>query len=281
MAGPFDLITGALGQANPYDEARDYQARQNAANNAALPNPDGSTTPVPAQPGAPGPNGGPVGPPGPNGAPGPTPAQTQSPGSTPNALKTPEDLGSIMLDLQQYNERNQGFNQALGQGFAAFSQPRDRQMVSQMFNTDLGLPDPTKIGQFLLSANSQQQGQNRMNQLGQMISGPQGDAIAQQLNMGSAAQLRAAFLANPEAVANMIETTQHPTAGVANLDQITRYVNNLAANDKTKTPEVLQMIRNAMIAGLAGPDAEKAVGDADGLQAENRQGCALGIRRRC
>ena len=245
MAGPFDLITGALGQTNPYDEARAYQQRQNAANNAALPNPDGSTTPVP---GAPAPAGG------------PTPAQTQSPGATPDAVKTPEDLGSIMLDLQQYNERNQGFNQALGAGFAAFAQPRDRPMVSQMFNTQLG--DPTKIGQMLMNTNSQQQGQNRMNALGQLISGPQGDAIAKQLNMGSAAQLRAAFLADPQSVSAMIEKTQQPTPQMANLDQITRYVDNVAQTKPGTSQEALAMIKNSMIAGIAGPDAEKAVGDA-------------------
>jgi hypothetical protein len=264
MAGPFDLITNALGQQNPYDEARDYQARQNAANQAALPNPDGSTTPVP------GPNGGPIGPGGPQNAPGakgPTPAQTQPASQQPNSTKTPEDLGSIMLDLQQYNERNQGFNQALGMGVAALAQPRDRQMVSQMFNTQLG--DPTKIGQFLMNANSQQQGQNRMNALGQLISGPQGDAIAKQLNMGSAAQLRAAFLADPQSVAKMIETTQQPTPQVANIDQITRYMDGVQQRSPNSSPEVLTLIKNSMLAGMAGPDAEKAVGDAMAYKAKN------------
>ena len=258
MAGPFDIITGALGQINPYDEAREYQKRQNAQNNAALPNPDGSTTPVPAS--APALNGAP-------GAKGPTPAQTTPPPAQPNATKTPEDLGSIMLDLQQYNERNQGFNQALGMGVAAFAQPRDRQMVSQMFNTNQS--DPTKIGNMLMSMNSQQQGQNRMNALGQLISGPQGDAIAKQLNMGSAAQLRAAFLADPQSVSAMIEKTQQPTPQVANIDQITRYMDGVAQRSPGTSNDVLTMIKNSMLAGMAGPAAEKAVNDAMAYKAKN------------
>ena len=209
MAGPFDLITGALGQTNPYDEARAYQQRQNAQNNAALGlGPDGSPLPASGAPGpngaAPGPDGSPAVSPGATGAKGPTPAQTQSPGATPDAVKTPEDLGSIMLDLQQYNERNQGFNQALGAGFAAFAQPRDRPMVSQMFNVNQS--DPTKIGQMLMNMNSQQQGQNRANAVMRMVNDQnQGPMIAQAFGMSWPA-LKAGVLSDPGLVAKIAET---------------------------------------------------------------------------
>jgi hypothetical protein len=190
MAGPFDIITGALGQQNPYDEAREYQRRQNAQNNAALGlGPDGS--PLPPG-GAPGPNGG------------PTPAQTQPAQQQPNSTKTPQDLGSIMLDLQQYNERNQGFNQALGMGVAAFAQPRDRQMVSQMFNVNQS--DPTKIGNMLMNMNSAQQGQNRANAVARMVNDPdQGPAIARAFGMDWGA-LKAGVLSDPGLVAKIAET---------------------------------------------------------------------------
>ena len=61
-------------------------------------------------------------------------------GQEPNATKTPKSLGHILMDLQQYQEREQGFNQSLGMGFAAFGQPRDREMVSNMFNVNLPIP---------------------------------------------------------------------------------------------------------------------------------------------
>jgi hypothetical protein len=193
MAGPFDLITNALGQQNPYDEAREYQRRQNAQNNAALGlGPDG--TPL-APPGAPGP-----------GAPssGPTPAQTQPASQQPNSTKTPEDLGSIMLDLQQYNERNQGFNQALGVGVAAFAQPRDRPMVSQMFNVNQS--DPTKIGNMLMNMNSAQQGQNRANAVARLVNDQnEGPKIAQAFGMSWDA-LKAGVLSDPGLVARIAET---------------------------------------------------------------------------
>ena len=48
--------------------------------------------------------------------------------------QTPISLGHLMMNLQQYNEREQGFDQALGAGFAAMSQPRDREWVSHIFN---------------------------------------------------------------------------------------------------------------------------------------------------
>jgi hypothetical protein len=121
----YDIIHGLMGGQDPYDELRQYEAYQNAQNRAAIDASLGTPQSAPAQGAAP------------NGAGGPTDPNAPPPQGTPpqpNAIKTPPDLGSIILDLQQRNEASQGLNQALGMGFAAISQPRDREMVSKMFN---------------------------------------------------------------------------------------------------------------------------------------------------
>jgi hypothetical protein len=224
MTAWFDLITRGLGETNPYDELRDYQRRailQNAVGidpNAAAGGIDpgiGPTgTPMGAPPGQPG---GSVLASAPGTQPGAKgPVQPTAPPEEAQAYSTPKDLGSIMLDLQQYNERSQGFNQALGTGFAALSQPRDRQMVSQMFNTTPG--DPTKIGETLMRLNSAQFDQDRTNSLGRLISGPQGAQLANQLNI-SLEELRARYLADPVAVGNMIQNFAAPPEATKNYNQ--------------------------------------------------------------
>lgn len=197
--GIFGNITGMLGETNPYDEMRDYQARQNAQNNAAL-GLDANGNPLPPPP--PG-----AGPPGLNPPSAKGPTKPTAPGedpTQPQAYATPKDLGSMMLDMQQYNERQQGFNQALGMGFAAFAQPRDRQMVSQMFNVTPG--DPTRIGQTLMNLNSQQQGQNRANMVMRLVNDPnQGPQIARAFGMDWEG-LKAGVMSDPSLVAKIAET---------------------------------------------------------------------------
>ena len=154
----FDSLMGMLGSPDPLDEMKDYQKRQNAANNAAA----GPSAFIP-------PGGG--GPPGSPGAPGAAPGapaanappqvSTLPPGQEPQGTKTPEDMGSIIIDLTRREQAKQGFNQALGMGFAAFAQPRDREMVSKMFNTTP--MDPLKAAQTQMSLGQQQQGQDRVN----------------------------------------------------------------------------------------------------------------------
>jgi len=150
MAGWFDWISPLTGTQNPYDEARDYQRRANLQNAVAI-SPEAAQGGIDPGVGPPGP---PMGaPPGQPGGPpvarGPTPPTVtgQDP-QQPQAYSTPKDLGSIMLDLQQYNERSQGLNQALGAGFAAMSQPRDREWVSHIFNTNFA--DPRQLGESLM-----------------------------------------------------------------------------------------------------------------------------------
>jgi hypothetical protein len=236
-----DLVTSALGQQNPYDEARAWSAAQAAKNAQAI---DPNAPPGLAN--APG-------------AKGPTPTQTQPAPATPDATKTPEDLGSIMLDLQQYNERSQGLNQALGMGVAAFAQPRDREMVSKMFNTTQG--DPMKIGEGLLNMQSQVQGQNRMNALGQMVHDPvKGKAIADSLNI-SQADLIARYEADPQGVGNMIQNFRQPTDQMRNLQQITDYQNQYKQKHPDATQSDLDSIGKAIAAGIGGPQAEQMLAD--------------------
>ena len=129
----------------------------------------------------------------------------------------------MMMNLQQYNEREQGFNQALGMGFAAFAQPRDRDMVSKMFNTTPA--DPMKIAQTQMSLGMQQQGQDRANAIGQMANDqtPAGQAkfaaLAGQLHMDPAA-LRAGILADPGMAGKIAAALGTPTPGMATLTQL-------------------------------------------------------------
>src|SRR4029077_19637317 len=96
----FDSIMGMLGSPDPLDEMKAYQARQNAANNAAA----GPSANIPPGGGAPGGAG-------PNAAP---PVSTLPPNQEPQGTKTPQDMGSIIIDLTRREQAKQGFNQALG-----------------------------------------------------------------------------------------------------------------------------------------------------------------------
>lgn len=110
MAGWFDLVSPLTGTQNPYDEARDYQRRANLQNataidpNAAAGDVDPGVGPAgPPMGAAPGHPGGPALASAQPGAKGPV--QPTAPPQEAQAYSTPKDLGSIMLDLQQYNER--------------------------------------------------------------------------------------------------------------------------------------------------------------------------------
>ena len=164
------------------------------------------------------------------------------------------------MDLTQYQQREQGFNQAMGAGFAAFSQPRDREWVSKIFNVNE--PDLNK----LCSTNRTWRASNKARTgriaIGLMISGPQGLQIATALNMpgdtpaAKIAALQAAYHADPQNVGRMITPTQQPTPDVANLEQIQRLQQNGANSSETA------LLTPALIAKIGGPAAEKAIGDA-------------------
>ena len=196
----FDSLMGMLGSPDPLDEMKAYQARQNQANAGA----------ANAQPGAPGAPGA-VGPNGANAAP---PVSTLPPGQEPQGTKTPEDMGSIIIDLTRREQAKQGFNQALGMGFGAFAQPRDREAVDKMFNvTPI---DATKLGQGLMQINSQQQGQDRTNSILNFVASDAGAKLAADNNM-TQAQLVALAKSNPGAVADLQKTLATPSGTMSDV----------------------------------------------------------------
>ena len=270
MAGPFSIITGLLGEQNPEDAIASWSDDEQKRNRAAV-GLDANGNPLPQQTDA---NGNPV-PPDPNAAAKTTAAGqaaasgVMQPQAEPNATKTPPSLGHLMMDLQQYDERNQGFNQALGLGFAAFAQPRDREMVSKAFNVNM--PDPLKIAQTQQDLASQQQGQDRSNAIGMMINDPvKGPQIASALNMPGSTMaekitaLKAAYAADPQNIGRMITSTQLPTPDVANLEQIQRLQQQGANSSETA------LLTPALIAKIGGPAAEKAIGDAAAYRASHK-----------
>jgi hypothetical protein len=178
----------------------------------------------------------------------------QQPSQEPNSTKTPQSLGALMMNLTQYQERAQGFNKALGMGFAAFAQPRDRQMVAGMFDTNM--PDPTKIAATQQALASNQQGQDRTNALGMMVRGPQGAQIAQRLNI-SQDELIARFQADPAGVGNMIQSFAAPTDQMRNIEQLSTLVGGMPGHNQSD----LDSVKKAILAGVAGPKAEQMISD--------------------
>jgi hypothetical protein len=247
----FDSIMGMLGSPDPLDEMKDYQKRQNAANNAAA----GPSAVIP--PGG----GGPPGAPGAPGAPGPNappPVSTLPPGQEPQGTKTPEDMGSIIIDLTRREQAKQGFNQALGMGFGAFAQPRDREAVDKMFN--VAPIDATKLGEGLMQINSQQQGQNRMNTILGLANDPprlQAAATALHMDPNLLAQL---IKTDPQKAADLIQNASTPTDDLKNLGQLDYYTNQVSSmpghNDKD-----LATLATAIKSKIAGPEAMKMVFD--------------------
>lgn len=203
MSNIFDWSQAIMGVQNPSEEMAKYADRQQQQNRAAI-GLDANGNPLPPPDAA-------------------QAASTLPPNQQPNAVKSDPSMGRMIVDLQRYNERKQTFDSSLGGVFAALSQPRNREMMSHAF--DVNLADPTKLGQSIMAVSSQQQGQDRMNAMGQMISDPvKGAALARDLGLASVAELRAAFLANPEAVARMVEEKQRPTPVMAEVDQATRWM---------------------------------------------------------
>ena len=208
MAGPFSLLTGFLGESDPGQDMADWSNENQKRNRAAL-GLDANGNPLPAPTAAPAAPGGAAAPsaqltPGQQATIQAQVASTLPAQQEPNATKTPQSLGATMMNLAQYEQREQGFNQALGMGFAAFAQPRDRQMVSGMFNTT---PlDANKLAQTQMSLSSQQQGQDRANAVARMVNNPDmGPKIAQAFGMDWDG-LKAGVLADPGLVARIAET---------------------------------------------------------------------------
>jgi hypothetical protein len=151
---------------------------------------------------------------------GPPPMGAAAPGpNEPKTAQTPESWGSMLMDLQQQNEAQAGFNSSIGMGLAAFSQPRDREMVSKMFNPASPPPDPFKMGESLMNMSSMQQGQDRANQIARLVNGPQGQAIADAMHM-DLATLRAGLVTDPGMPAKIAQALGTPTDTMRNAQQI-------------------------------------------------------------
>lgn len=184
--GLFDNFRAVLGQPNPADQMGEWEDEAQKQNRQAI-GMDANGNPI--LPGS---------------AAAAQASGTLPAGQEPNATKTPKSLGHMMMDLAQYQQDKQGFNQALGAGFAAFAQPRDRSWVSGMFNVN---PiDAAQYGRQLQEMSSAQQGQDRANMVNRLVNdqtiGPQ---IAQAFGMDWGA-LKAGVLADPALMARIAET---------------------------------------------------------------------------
>jgi hypothetical protein len=266
VAGVFDWARYVTGDTSDPEQALGQWSDEQQAQNRASLGLDPNGNPLPSPLSAAGSNG--AGQAGPNGA-GQAAVAAQASSTLPanqepNATKTPISLGHLMMNLQQYNEREQGFDQALGAGFAALSQPRDRDWVSHIFNPNVA--DPLKFGQAMMDTNSQQQGQDRTNALGQMLTSndprmqAQAQQIAQSLNI-PLADLRARYLADPAGVGAMIQNFRQPTDQMKNLQQIQDYQNQFKARNPGASQADVDSIAKAMTAGMGGPQAEQMLAD--------------------
>ena len=252
MAGIGDLLFN-MWQPDPEQAIGQWSDAQQAQNRRAIGlDANGNPIPQPAEPAA-APDGGD------QAAVQAQSASTLPPGQEPNATKTPVSLGHLLMNLQQRNEADQGLNQALGQGFAAFAQPRDREMVSRMFNVDQ--PNVNQTGATQMNLAGQQQGQDRMNALGAMVRGDQGKAIAQRLNI-SQDELIARYQADPQGVGNMIQSFAAPTDPMKNIEQITAWQNQLKGKTPGATPGDLSLLTPSLVAAVGPEFAQKAIGDA-------------------
>lgn len=225
MAGSLlDLLPGVFGQRSAEQQLEDLSNQQQTQNRQAIGlNPDGT------------PGGGTL------------PANQE-----PNATKTPESWGSLLMKLQQSQAADQLFNQGTGAIAAGFAQPRDREMVSKIFNVNQ--PDPIATVNAMQQAGSNQQGQDRVNALGQTIMNPQtGQPIADRLNI-SLAELQARFQADPAGVGHMIEGFASPTEQMKNLQQI-KYWSDIVSRQPGVGKGDLDDLSKAIANGVAGQDA--------------------------
>jgi hypothetical protein len=257
----FDYITGALGEQNPAQAIGDYSDEQQRQNRAAI-GLDANGNPLPAGAGATTQLS-----PGAQGAAAAQASSTLPPNQEPNATKTPVSLGHLIMNLAQYEQREQGFNQAMGMGFAAFAQPRDRQAVSQMFNTT---PiDAAKYGQTVMNVGSQQQGQDRANAIGLMVNdtSPAGQAkladLARSLNMDPVA-VRAMATADPGKLAGLIAAQGTPTPTMSNLTGITTFLKNEGAS-----PADIARAQSLIATGMFPQDAQSMIMDEIAYRKEN------------
>ena len=252
--GPFALIQPFMGE-SAQDKIRHYLDQQAAANAGAVagdPNAPFSGAyakpPVGAAPGA--------APAAPGAAPaGPPPMGQAPPGpNEPTSTQTPESWGSMLMDLQQQNEAQAGFNSSIGMGLAAFSQPRDREMVSKMFTPTVAPQDPFKMGESLMNMSSQQQGQDRSNQIARMVNDPNtGPGIATKMGMDWPT-LKAGIVADPGMVGKIATVLGTPTDTMKNANQIAIQM-KAAGAPQDAIDRTVSLIQTGMLPEVAKPMA--------------------------
>lgn len=229
VAGPFSLIQPFFGEP-PEERMKKYLDQQAAAN-------AGAVAGDPAAPFSGAYQAPPTG--------GPPPMGVAKPGpQEPQAHQTPQSWGSMLMDLQRQNEAGQGFNQAVGMGLSAFSQPRSREAVSKMFNQQT--PDAFKMGESLMAMNSQQQGQDRANMIARMVNDPNtGPALAQKLNMPWET-LKAGIITDPGLVAKVTEAAAAPTPTMADVQQATTWMQSQGWDPK-KIKDTQELIMTGVV----------------------------------
>jgi hypothetical protein len=189
------------------------------------------------------------------------------PGQTPNATKSDQSLGSMIIALQRRDEAAAGLQQSLALAGAAISRPENRERAFRALSP--GAPiNAMGLGQGLMNLASQQQGQDRMNAIGQMIMDPQrGPALAASLNIGSWDQLKAAFQADPASIGKMIQDYNQQTQPVKGVEQITNLQGKLKASGANDSE--VNLLTPSLIAAV-GPDfAQKAIQDAGSYRASH------------
>src|SRR4029077_5962713 len=197
----FDLIhSGLLHQPDATDEAKRFLDQKAAENAAALigaqPADAAANVPSPAATAVA------AGPPIGVAKPGPTEAQ---------AYQTPQSWGSIMMDLSRQNQQEQQFNRSLGGIFATLSQPINRERVSHTFETTP--MDPLQFGKTAMELGSQQQGQDRINQITKLVNDPvQGPELARKMGVDWG-MLKTMIITDPNAIGKIGEVMATPTTG--------------------------------------------------------------------
>ena len=163
----------------------------------------------------------------------------------------------MIAELSRQQQAEQGWNQAVGMGFGAFAQPRNREAVSRMFN--VAPIDATKLGETIMSTGSQQQGQDRANQIASLINDPKtGPAIAERLHMDWNA-LKTMNLTNPGAAAQIAQALGTPTPEMATLEQI-QHMQGATGGGVVSAREI-DDLRRLSLAGVAPDFAQQMVAD--------------------
>jgi hypothetical protein len=204
MPGLFDLIQGAMGRPDPSMQLR-------AALNplAGVPSAGAPTGPA----GPPGASGGPAAPTGstpgirvvtpPDGPPG---GQQPQQAPQPMAYQTPQDLGSMFVQLMQRQQANEGFNRSLGMLAAGFAQPRDRAMMIDAMSGQSG--DPASLMGNVMKLTQYNQQQQRLADMQKNL-----PALAQSMNI-PLETLTTMFNSNPEGFGQEIAKIQEAQMGL-------------------------------------------------------------------